>query len=408
MEQRLAEVPRSRLRTAKVIRIVAEYPVGGKSSFGLQPLYFNLSRVQASIGHDVHVIAKRSPGQPSLENYAGVTVHRVDFPFNLQAIASLRKLVDLGAPTIIHTHSTSGYFLTAAKRTFAAPLVSHVHGTTYSAATPAVLSFGTIRNEYSKWGVTTSFLREKALWSAADRIAAVSTSVQSDLISRYGIDKAKIRLVFNGVDATLFRPDPAPDFPEKKELEGKKVVLYVGHFGLRKGIPFLIRSMKMVSKEVPNAVLVCIGGVPSWLPKGDYWSYLNALIKENDLDGKVLLLDGKANEELPAYYSASDVFVLPSYYEAFPKVLIEAMACEKPVVTCNLGGTRDSVEDGVNGTLVDYANPNQLADAIIAILEDEGMASRMGKAGRERVLRDFTWQAVSERVESVYGEVLTI
>jgi len=385
---------------------VAEYPVGGKSSFGLQPLYFNLSKVQASAGHDVHVIAKRYPGQPNLEDYAGVTVHRVDFPFNLQALASLRKLVDSSAPTIIHTHSTSGYFLTAARRTFAAPIVSHVHGTTFSVATPVVLSFGSIRNDYSRWGVTTSYMREKALWSVADRIAAVSTSVQSDLVSRYDIEESKIRLVYNGVDATLFSPDPAPDFPERKELEGKRVVLYVGHFGLRKGIPFLIRSMRLVTKEVPNTVLICIGGVPSWLPRGDYWSHLNALIEENGLGGKVLLLDRKKNEALPAYYSAADVFVLPSYYEAFPKVLIEAMACEKPVVTSNLGGTRDSVEEGVNGILVNYANPAQMAQAIVTILEDEGMAKKMGRAGRERVLRDFTWQAVANRVESIYGELL--
>ena len=387
---------------------MAEYPVGGRSSFGLQPLYFNLSKVQASIGHDVHVIAKRSPGQPSLETYAGVTVHRVDFPFNLQALTTLRKLVDPTTPTVIHTHSTSGYFLTATKRALPAPIVSHVHGTTYSAATPAVLSFGSIRNEYSRWGVTTSYLRERALWSAADRIAAVSTSVKSDLVSRYGIGEAKIRLVYNGVDADLFKPDRTPEFPEKKVIEGKKVILYVGHFGLRKGIPFLIRSMREVTKEVPDAFLVCIGGVPSWLPKGEYWSHLNALIEENGLEGKVLLLDRKANEALPAYYSAADIFVLPSYYEAFPKVLIEAMACERPVITSNLGGTRDSVEDGVNGKLVDYADPIQLADAIVTILEDEAMAKRMGKAGRERVLRDFTWEAVSERIESVYGEVLPI
>jgi glycosyltransferase involved in cell wall biosynthesis len=287
-----------------------------------------------------------------------------------------------------------------------APVVSHVHGTTYSVATPIVLAFGTTRIGYSRWGVTTSFIREKALWSAADRIAAVSTSVKSDLSRRYGIEEDKIRLVYNGVDADLFKPVESPDFPEKSLVEGKKVVLYVGHFGLRKGIPFLIQAMKTVTKEVPDSMLVCVGGVPTWLPKKDYWSYLNGLIEQNNLSGKVLLLDRVPNERLPNYYSMSSVLVLPSYYEAFPKVLIEAMACERPAISSRMGGTQDSIEDGVNGYLVNFADPEELARAIMIVLQDEGMARRMGRMGRQKVVREFTWNAVAKRIDSIYGEVL--
>ncbi len=85
-----------------------------------------------------------------------------------------------------------------------------------------MLAFGGIRVGYSRWGVTTSFIREKALWSAADRIAAVSTSVKSDLSRRYGIPDDKIRLVYNGVDSDLFRPIENPDFPEKARWKGRR------------------------------------------------------------------------------------------------------------------------------------------------------------------------------------------
>ena len=180
----------------------------------------------------------------------------------------------------------------------------------------------------------------------------------------------------------------------------------MGHFGLRKGIPFLIRAMKTVTKEVPNSMLVCVGGVPSWLPKRDYWSYLNGLVEQNDLAGKVMLLDRVPNERLPNYYSMSSVLVLPSYYEAFPKVLIEAMACERPAISSRMGGTQDSIEDGVNGYLVNFADPADLARAIVTVLQDEGLARRMGRAGRQKVVRDFTWKAVAQRIDSIYGEVL--
>ena len=368
MEQHL-EKPRQvgSASPLRVVRIVADYAVGGKASYGLQPVYYNLSRVQAMNGHEVHVIARRRSNEPKTEVYEGVRVHRVSSPFTLNALTKLRELTSNdGIPSVVHTHSTSGVFLAAMKRGINAPIVSHIHGTTYSAATPITLSFGDIKAGYSRWKVTTSFMREKALWSTADRLAAVSTSVKSDLIGRYGMKEEKIRLVYNGVDAELFKPIAEPDFPEKAMVEGKKVVLYVGHFGLRKGVPFLIRAMKLVNQEVPDSMLVCVGGVPGWLPKGDYWSYLNGLVEQNGLKGKVILLDRVPNEKLPQYYSMSSVFVLPSYYEAFPKVLIEAMACEKPAISSRMGGTQDSIQDGVNGFLVNYADPADIARAIVA------------------------------------------
>ena len=406
MEQYLEPPEVRTVSTARVVRIVPEYAGGAKASYGLQPVYYNLSKVQAVNGHEVHVITRRRSAQPALETDEGVVVHRVGNPFTLNALAKLRELTMSASPSVVHTHSSTGAFLAATKRTMSAPIVSHVHGTTYSVATPAVLAFGGIRVGYSRWGVTTSFIREKALWSAADRIAAVSTSVKSDLGRRYGISDDKIRLVYNGVDSELFRPIENPEFPERSSVEGKKVVLYVGHFGLRKGIPFLIRAMKTVTEEVPNSMLVCVGGVPSWLPKRDYWSYLNGLVEQNDLVGKVMLLDRVPNERLPNYYSMSSVLVLPSYYEAFPKVLIEAMACERPAISSRMGGTQDSIEDGVNGYLVNFADPADLARAIVTVLQDEGLARRMGKVGRQKVVRDFTWKAVAQRIDSIYGEVL--
>lgn len=406
MGQRLEPRTQAQHGQIRVVRLVADYPVGGKSSYGLQPVYYNLSRVQALHGYDVHVIARRYANEPVREEYEGVRVHRVASPYTLNAMRATRELVNAHSPAIIHTHSTSGVFLAGTRRLVRAPIVSHVHGTTYSAATPMVLHFGKMTLGYSRLRVTTSFIREKALWSRADRIAAVSTSVRSDLISRYGLRDERIRVVYNGVDTSLFRPIDNPQLPEKRVIEGKKVVLYVGHFGLRKGLPFLIRAMKTVTSEVKDSVLVCVGGVPPWLPKNEYWAYLNLLIEQNDLKGKVILIDRVPNEKLPDYYSASNVFVLPSYYEAFAKVLIEAMACGKPVVTSRLGGTGDSTEDGVNGFLVNYGDLADLANAIVKVLQDEQLAARMGRSGRERVSRDFTWEAVARRIDAIYEEVI--
>ena len=307
-------VPPRRLSHLRIVRLVANYPVAGRSSYGLQPVYHNLSRAQVRRGHDVHVIARRSPGQPDFEEVEGIRVHRVRTPYNVSAMASVVKLTNDGYPTVLHTHSTSGVFLSLGKGVMPTPVVSHVHGTTVSAATPAVLRFGRKVYGYSPFRVATSYLREKVLWRSADRIAAVSSSVVSDLTEKYGVDRGKIRLVYNGVDPSLFSPDGYPEVPERSFLQGKKVVLYVGHFGLRKGLPILIEAMSQVVKEVREAVLLCVGGVPSWLPKGEYLEYLTRLASKSGLDGKVMFLGSLPLGQLPAYYSLSSVFVRPSYY----------------------------------------------------------------------------------------------
>ncbi|MDG7000692.1 MAG: glycosyltransferase family 4 protein, partial [Nitrososphaerota archaeon] len=248
--------------------------------------------------------------------------------------------------------------------------------------------------------------REKLLWSSANRIVTVCNAIKSDLVSNYGIEGGKISVVYNGVDTSIFKPVPDAKLPEQfKSLTGKRVILYVGHFGLRKGIMHLIKAMKKVVDEVPDAALLCIGGVPKWLGSNDYWAYLQAAVRQSDLEQRIVLGDRVPNTQLPNFYSLASVFVLPSYYEAFAKVVIEAMACERPVVVSRKGGLEEAVDDGKSGLTFDYGNAGELSDAIIAILQDERKARLMGIRGRQRVEKDFTWAAVANRIEKVYDSV---
>jgi len=392
----------------RVCRIVWDYPVGGKPTYGLQPNFYYLSREQARRGYEMHVIARRHGSQPAFEVFDGVTVHRVGDPFSPNAIRVLRSLTRGDTSSVIHTHATSGLFMAALRRYFRAPLISHVHGTSRSAFMPATLKFGDLKLGYSPWTVTTSYLRERTLWSSADRVAAVSGAVEGDLVSYYGLARERIRVVYNGVDANLFRPIPEAEFPGLPELRGKRVVLYVGHFGLRKGLIHLIRAMSTVSKEVPDSALVCVGGVPDWLGKGQYWKYLRQLIANGGLEGKVFLVDKVSNKTLPVFYSACSVFVLPSYYEAFAKVVLEAMACGKPVVVSREGGPSEAIQSKSSsaGLLVDYGSETQLAEALITLLKDDRMAREMGNNGRRRIAADFTWEKVAQRIDLMYQEVL--
>jgi glycosyltransferase involved in cell wall biosynthesis len=398
----------SRLGNLRICRIVPDYPVAGNANYGLQPVFYYLSREQVRLGHEVHVVTRRNKSQPAHEVYDGVVVHRVEGPFTLGAARLLRELTNTPMDSVVHTHSTSGLFMSALRRVSKrSPLISHVHGTTRSPFAPMTLKFGSTVLDYSPMKVTTSYLREKALWSTADGVAAVSKVVKRDLISYYGLRPEKIAVTYNGIDATLFRPRSDGEIPNMPALNGKKIVLYVGHFGLRKGIFHLLGAMKRVTREVPDAVLVCIGGVPDWLGKTEYWSQLDSLIKGSGLSDKVFMLDRVPNSTLPAYYSACSVFVLPSYYEAFAKVVLEAMGCGKPVITSTDGGPSEAVVNGkAAGILVPYGSETGLADALITLLQDERLAKEMGRNGRERIEKDFTWPIVARRIDSMYQAVL--
>lgn len=355
----------------------------------------------------MHVIARRYGSQPRREFHDGVEVHRVDLPFNLNAPRLLRKLIDGNERSVIHTHGTSGLFLTALGRTFRSPLVSHVHGTTRSHHMPIKFTYGDVTVDYSLTKMMYRYLRERMLWAAAKRVVTVSGAIQNDLVTHYGIPRERIRVVYSGVDTDVFQPISNPEVPEGlRGVEGRKVVLYVGHFGLRKGLLFLIQAMRSIVRSVPDAVLVCVGGVPPFLGKVDYWAFLKRAIEINDLKDKVFLLDKVPNSILPVYYSLSRVLVLPSYYEAFGKTVVEAMACSKPVVASKEGGLREVVDDGETGFLVKYGSVIGIAKAVTDILQNEDLGAEMGRKGRKRVERDFTWKAVTDRINSVYEELV--
>ena len=389
----------------KVIRLAWDYPVDGQPTYGLQPVFVYLSREQARLGNEVHIITLgKSLSEEQMDN---VRVHRVPTPYNLNAPRIMGRLIDRRDDTVIHTHATCGLFMSVYKRITRIPFVAHTHGTSRSHNTPLVLRGHELRIDYSVLGVNYHMLRERSLWSAADRVLAVSSSSAEDIATTYGINRNKIRVVYNGVDSDIFKPNEKPILPSNlAHLSSKRIILFVGHFGLRKGIIFLIRSLDIVRREIPDVHLLCVGGTPKWLGGIDYRQILLSEISRLGLNDYVTLSDAVKNRELPDIYNSSELLVLPSYYETFSKVCIEAMSCGIPVVATHMGGIPEVVEENVTGYLVPYGSVKKLADVIISLLQDRGRAKKMGINGRIRVLRNFTWSAVSERIQKVYNELL--
>lgn len=240
-----------------------------------------------------------------------------------------------------------------------------------------------------------------AVLNSVDRIIGVSHH-EMELLQRFiKIDSDKIRYIPNGIDFSRFEPIPKPDkFLNQFKLQGN-IVLYVGRLASNKGLEVLVDAAPEILKEHPDTTFVFVG---------EDEGMKELLIKKAKKLGilKKLLFTGhiKDDDLFNSSFAACDVFVLPSEYEAFGIVLLEAMACKKPVIGTRVGGVPEAIGDGGAGIVVEYNDPDELAGAINKLLADRKLCQSMGELGRKRVKKKFTWEIVVDQIEKVYAELI--
>lgn len=227
----------------------------------------------------------------------------------------------------------------------------------------------------------------------ADVAVSCSTFNADTVEAHYGI---RPRVIYNGFDAERFQPqDPDPALRRRLAPEGEHVVLYAGGLIPWKGPQYAIRAIK----EVPGAVLVVAG-------EGHCRPDLEALAREEGVAGRVRFLGQVPHAELPRLLAVSDVLVGTSFAsETFGIILVEAQACEVPVVASRFGGFPEVVQEGVTGLLVPPQDPQALAAALRELLADPTRREEMGRAGRRWAHERFHWDRVAERVLEAYTQV---
>jgi glycosyltransferase involved in cell wall biosynthesis len=225
----------------------------------------------------------------------------------------------------------------------------------------------------------------------------------------YNINRSKIEVAYNGVDTSIFRKvRDFQEFKKKLGLEDKRIILYVGHFGFRKGILYLIEAMNKILQEEPDAFLLCVGGTPEWLGTDIYWKILTKKLSEINIQKHARLVGQVPHHQLPFYYSIADVFAFPSLYEAMGKVVVEAMACETPVVASGVGGIKEIINNETNGLLVQPKDVKALERTILMVLHDSQLARRLSEKGRDTVESKFTWKNTVEQILRAYQKILSI
>jgi phosphatidylinositol alpha-1,6-mannosyltransferase len=232
--------------------------------------------------------------------------------------------------------------------------------------------------------------------SRASRVAVMCSAFIAKTVRTAVPDPVPVSVLYPGADVDRFHPAlDAAGVRASLAIDGRPVVVCVSRLVGRKGQDVLIRAMPAIRARVPDATLVIVGG-------GPYEPALRAMA--DGVDG-VVFTGQVPEEELPRYYAVGDVFAMPCRsrlggleVEGWGNVFIEAAACGKPVVVGDSGGARESLVDGVTGILVDGSSVDEVADAVASLLGDPALASAMGAAGRERVLRDHRWPDIAERL----------
>lgn len=260
--------------------------------------------------------------------------------------------------------------------------------------TPSICHVRNIKSRVSFW--------EHGLWLAHVLIA--NSQATLDSVRGRARKAQRVELVYNGVDLTQFAPRGDRHFRQQLGLGEETFVLgMVGRVTTEKGQHTFIRSLQAVFERQSDACALIVGDVVIDGTQ-EYLKQLKRMVSELGLSANVLFTGFV--EDTPAVYDSIDLLVMPSVAEPFGRVLIEAMAMQKPVIATRAGGALEVVDEEVTGLLVPPDRPDSLAEAIMRIMGNEVLGKKMGVQGRKRVERLFSSKQNVARTESIYQDIL--
>ena len=272
---------------------------------------------------------------------------------------------------------------------------------------PHILTFHTLSliKMQSRAGESESATRqqvEKELMASADHIVAFSPHERDAMVRLYQADATRIGLIPCGVDLSLFRPLDQQEVREKLGLNGEKVLLYVGRIEPLKGLELLLHTAAQLQTFEQIRVLVVGGGAG----RDEEIDRLRELAKSLNVD-KVFDFIGRVDQQdLPLYYNAADVCVVPSFYESFGLAALESMACGTPVVATRAGGLSTIIQHGRTGYLKAWRCPEAFASSLEMIISSRNLQHSMGLAARRRA-EGLSWDNVAGQIAGVYDSLIT-
>jgi D-inositol-3-phosphate glycosyltransferase len=251
---------------------------------------------------------------------------------------------------------------------------------------------------------------EERSLAMADRILPLSTPEAEYLFEHYyavAPGDPRVTVVPNGIDPTAFPPAPAGTRQRLRQrlgvAPGEFLLVIPSRVDPRKGQGTMVRALIEARPELRHhAYRLLLLAWPE--PATDHATRLIELMAEHDLEDRVLTHPPVPHDDMPDFFAAADAVILPSQ-EYFSIVMLEAMLLERPLIASIHGGSRDVIEDGVNGLLIDHNNIEQLAHATLQMIAmDEAARRQMGRRARQTILEAYTWDEIAHRLLTIYQE----
>ena len=280
---------------------------------------------------------------------------------------------------LIHAHFLipAGLIAALVGRWWGIPIIVQAHG-----------------SDLTKYAKLNRWLARLTAFTAkhADHFIVVSDELSTILRQEFAVPPDKITVRSCGIDMAHFSPIPRNQARELLNLPLEAtLVLFVGSLIHRKGIDILLSAMAGVMKHDSRVRLIVVG-------EGPLRKQLGAQAQDLVIEKMVHFVGRKSNEELPIWYSAADMFVLPSLREGTPLALLEALSCELPVIVSRAGGMPELIADGKNGLLTDIGDPLDLEKQIRFLLGEPNLRRRFRDTARDTVLR---WGGIQEEIDTV-------
>ena len=395
--------------------------LGGKKTGGMNVYVRDLSRRLGSMGIHVDVFTRSQDDcVPMVNHELGIDARVIHIPAGPQAPIPVSEvgnyveefaigIVDFAAAEglqydIIHSH----YWLSG--------LVAE-RLEQYWGDTPIIHMFHTLGHMKNRIATDAAERApqdridgESHVLSIADRIIAATPAEQAQLNWLYGANMEKVIVIPPGVDLERFQPIAKAEAKKKVGIPcGDKNIMFAGRIEPLKGIDTLIQAMALIKERHPDVVentcVAIIGGDP-WSDNPDAeMARLQAMRQMLGIHDIILFLGAKDQDVLPNYYAAAEMVVMPSHYESFGMVALEAMAMGRPVIASEVGGLAFLIHDGINGYHVPTRDPQALAERIYELLTNDQCREEMGRLARKNAEK-FDWSIIAEHIIGVYRHLL--
>ena len=307
--------------------------------------------------------------------------------FSFRAYQKLREMAGEHRFDIIHDVQGLGYGSLLIKA-HGLPVVTNIHHPLQVDRVNSIRQARTFGDKI-KWAKFYPFFMQEIVAPRVDRIITGSHNAAGSIEQEFRLRPEHIAVIYDGVDADIFRPLEAPKEPNS--------LLYVGNSDDRnKGARYLVEAMGLL-KHRRDLHLTLVDRPIATLVK--------SLAQELGIADRVTLTGRVSREELVQLYNRAQLFVSPSLYEGFGLPAAEAMACGTPVVATTAGAFPEVIEDGISGLLVPPGDPAALAGAIERVLDDTKLRQRLGRDGRRRIVDHFSWRETATRTLELYEDV---